>query len=399
MQLSDLNNMDDEFDFNNFFDSIEETQEPQDTLENISKSVETKQKQNQASATLGVGEETINFIDVNEDSAIEDIVRENPADDTKSESIQEEKKPPVTSETKKKKYAKWANPLLNIANSYEFTEFGLQTYKYRVVKNPDNEETRFIDCFCNDVKSKGKKKNITWHTSPTHLTKKYVVVKLEEFVEELKTAVNADLSSDPIINHIPFFITYSQKLNTDSIDVFDDETSKIVFAMISSLSMDTLNQIDSNVDVLVSNGYGGNNTLRLDVVLSANTQVDGTNLDMRDYFTLSKKSYNVRHMSTLSGFKPIIENIQDEIRESTYAFKAYTKDIDKIVKTISEKFKKKSKELYLKLWSNLVDDYKNLYYAFLIASVCLHKNYEIKTYFNIRSYVDSVAKRVELVDV
>jgi len=281
----------------------------------------------------------------------------------------------------------WAGPLANIANDQvlKLTEYG-QEYLFKRVKDPSGNATNRFEVF---YKEEGEDNQ--WQTLNGLLTDRYVVASLSEFVSHLNNEMN--LTHIPYTTREPWKAVWFGKSDV-AIEYFDDETSRMIFSLITGANDVTVSNLSSNISLTVSNSYDGKRSLRVDYNVNSTGAVTSSsgsqNVKLVDFFSLGKFSHRVIHNSSITQIGADISNIQEHIEDTITTLKGYTTNIDSIVESISKGFKKENKGQFLSLCENMVPEYRKLYYVLICASAVLGGNYSIGEHIAIRSLVDKL---------
>jgi hypothetical protein len=276
----------------------------------------------------------------------------------------------------------WTSSLSDVTDSFTLKDFDAE-FVYRRIIDPSNEKSNYFNVFC---KVKDKKTNkFKWVTHNGSLSKQYVVASMERYARNIVPKLK--IIEEPKFYHDKFKSIWSVKTDSE-IDLFDDEESKIVFGIISGIAIDKIDEIKSNISVLLSNSYDGSKALRMDYNISTTALIDNNLYSLRDFFSLSRFGYYITHKSKLLNINAEISDIKDQMKGDIEKLKLIDKNIDKIAEGVAKIFYKKSKMKFESYWENLVDSYKNLYYLLLIASIVLNEDYSILEYYKLKSVAE-----------
>jgi hypothetical protein len=169
-----------------------------------------------------------------------------------------------------------------------------------------------------------------------------------------------------------------------------------VFSFISGIKECSLNNLSATLSLNIINTYNGASSLRLYYACNISANINSTTQTFIDYFSMSKISKVIRHGFRLSELSSSIENISSVFESEINILKNQTSNVEKIVEEISESFKKKNKLQYLSIWENLVPEYRNLYYAMLIASIVLNLSYDVMDHIKVNNSISKIINRISM---
>ena len=284
----------------------------------------------------------------------------------------------------------WTSPLQNVevGQILRLKEYG-QEYIFKRVMDPNGNSTSKFEVF---YREEGDN---PWQTLNGLLTDRYVVASLAEFVSNLNNEMN--LVHIPHTTREPWNAVWFGKSDV-SIEYFDDETSRMVFSLITGADDATISNLSSNISLTVSNSYNGKRSLRVDYNINSTGVVTSSsgsqNMKLVDFFSLGKFSHRVIHNASITQIAADISDIQIHIEDTITTLKGYTTNIDSIVEKISKGFKKDNKNQFLSLCENMVPEYRKLYYVLICASAVLGGNYSIGEHVMIRSLVDKLFEEI-----
>ena len=296
----------------------------------------------------------------------------------------------------------WVFPLDGIVDSgLEINETDVngrwyQTYKYYPMKDPDGNYTGLFNCCCKDVNYTDRINDEdvhVWIPMNGLLSKRYIVANVRAFVDNLLEQFNN--ASSVHIQHQPF--KFMEIVHTDSpINEFEDEESRLIFQLITGIDDVVINNRESVLEILVSNNYSGNRSIRLDFVIKTNSNINGQNHWFRDFFTLSNHCHTLSHLSgSLGSMSTEISNVQGYIDSSVSILKEVTANMNQHIRNIGSKFcKKDSRTKFLSLCENLSGDSMNLFNVLILASIVVSQEFEFDSHLGIRSYVDKLHKTI-----
>jgi len=282
----------------------------------------------------------------------------------------------------------WIRSLRDIGNqSLKLEDYGY-TYIFKRVIDPCNNLTNKFEVFCNPENTE------LWFILNGLLTDKYVVVSLSDLVSYVCSQFNI---SESRISKEPWRAIWIGRTNIN-VNYFDDETSKMIFSLISGLDDAIISNLYSNISLSISNSYNGSRTLRIDYNINSSCNLvsnsDLRNVKLTDFFSLNRFSHKVIHNSNITQINTDLKNINDNIDITMETLKNYRDNIDDIIKTISRGFKKENKNQFISVCQNLVPEYRNLYIILICVSAILSNNYSIGEHINIRFLVDTIFCKV-----
>ena len=200
------------------------------------------------------------------------------------------------------------------------------------------------------------------------------------------------LLEEPRINTDLFHAEWIAKSKTE-VKIFDDDSAKLVFSLISGIEVESIDKILSNLTIVASNSYNGTKSLRVDYNIHTSAKIGEEVHTLRDFFTLTRFGHAVEHTGNLSVISTNLINVKNNIEMNSELLKTYT-DIDGWVKEISKSFGKKIKTKFDGVWSNMVDDYRNLFYLLVTTSIILEQNYKFSDHLRVRSVVDRIFRTI-----
>ncbi|MCK5017232.1 MAG: hypothetical protein KAS32_09175 [Candidatus Peribacteraceae bacterium] len=293
--------------------------------------------------------------------------------------------PPVTEEAEAPQG--WIFALRDIPTGQflNLTDYG-HTYRYQRVVDPVDETTdRFL------VFHKEGEDATSSDTLNGLLTTRYVAASLERFIGNLSE--NADFVGDPVIKSSPFACVWRGKLN-GQVQYFTDETAKMVFSLLSGITVDTIDNLSSELSVSVSNSYDGTRGLRLDYVMSIGGSIPNAEgsqeIQINDLFSLGRFSHKVIHAGTLSAVETDLTQIHANMETSVVTLQEFSDSFDASIEQIAKVLKKDNAQTFRSLCENLTGAYRNLYYLLIVASYVLTNNYSIKEHMKVRTAVDKI---------
>lgn len=306
------------------------------------------------------------------------------------EPAQEEQQEEIMEEDNLQPDNSWFFALSNVPKFLKIVEYD-QTYIFSRIVDPQGNYSNKFNVFFKE----GNIDDANWITLNGVLTDRYVAASLEKFIEVVTSGVN--LIGEPVIKREPWKSIWFGKTDTN-IQYFDDETSGIVFSLITGVDLAVINNLSSNLSIVVSNSYDGKRSLRLDynINTSGSITVDGQlqEVNIVDYFSLGKFSHNVNHTTGLAEVSTDLTSIQNNVTATINTLKNYRTNLNDIIESISSSFKKEARHQFNSLCENLVDDYRSLYYVLILASVALSNNYSVSEHMVIRSKIDNLYRRV-----
>lgn len=337
------------------------------------------------------------FVEGFDDDIIEETeVPEFDEDDTQSESDKDKKvinegggKGDITPISEDTSVSLWTSPLSIVGKSFSLKEFDTE-YKFVRIIDPASDETGYFNVFCKNPRHTNDKNNPIWKALPGVLSDRYVVASLEKFVKAIGSQIS--LLEEPRVNTDLFHAEWIAKSKTE-VNMFDDDTAKLVFSMISGIEVESIDKILSNLTIAASNSYDGTKSLRIDYNIHTSAKIGEEVHTLRDFFTLTKFGHAVEHTGNLSEISTNLTDVKNNIETNSNFLKTYT-NIDGWVKEISKSFGKKVKTKFDDVWSNMVDDYRNLFYLLITTSIVLEQNYKFSDHFRVRSVVDRIFRTI-----
>ncbi len=311
------------------------------------------------------------------------------------ESIQNESKTELSENNKEESNeissSSWLYSLKNIDKSFEYDDFG-STYIFNRIFDPIGRPTKYTSVFCsmNEVDESG---NTIWIPLNGYLSNEYNTIILNKFMEDVRKDV--ECINDLKIERAPFVCSCLQNTKTN-ISLIGDEASMFVFSFISGIKECSLNNLSATLSLNIINTYNGASSLRLYYACNISANINSTTQTFIDYFSMSKISKVIRHGFRLSELSSSIENISSVFESEINILKNQTSNVEKIVEEISESFKKKNKLQYLSIWENLVPEYRNLYYAMLIASIVLNLSYDVMDHIKVNNSISKIINRISM---
>lgn len=280
----------------------------------------------------------------------------------------------------------WTKKLLNLVGEDEgsINQFDIE-FKYKRLYDPSNIKSPYYACF-----RKLKSANDTWETNNGLLSKSYLVADLEKLVENIKESI--DIEKERVLDDKKFIIKWAGSTSFN-VQMFDkNPIEKKLFSIFSGVK--DIKDITNNISINVINSYGGKRILSAEYVI--NYMLDGK--VYYDYFTLFKFRKGMPHKGALNSISSDLMGIQN-IYEKCYKCLNNYRDLekmDKFIKTISAKLKKKSRQRLLDIWNKLPDGTKNMYCLLFILSLVLSENFDVSRYSSISpivsNFIESIVK-------
>lgn len=268
---------------------------------------------------------------------------------------------------------------LNGINNLEITEFNQQTYKFCKVKDPNGEYTDKFEVFTRPVGS------ATWDILNGLLTERYSVARLEPFVESLSNSIN--LIGTPSARIDGFKSMWVGGLQSP-INLWDDESAKLVFALITGTPIEAIDNITTKLNVMVVNSYDGKGKLRIDYALKTTAQANGSSQEFHDYFSLVKFSSKVIHGQNLENVSADINTIMTNIQATVDVLKTISIEENDLVEKIAQRMPSDGKNALMSIWETMVPDIKNMYYLAIVSSIVLDKYWSLTGYTNARTVLE-----------
>jgi hypothetical protein len=187
------------------------------------------------------------------------------------------------------------------------------------------------------------------------------------------------------------------KSDVKDFKVFDDDTEKFIFSLITGTKEPTLDKLSTSLGIVAVNSYNGTKSLCLNFTLNFTAKIGDKEVEFKDLFTLSKESFKVNHIGGLNDVSRKIDDIENRIKENADKMKQYKeKDIDDIAQSVASRFSKGNKGKFMTYWEQLSVDNKNLYNVFLLASVCLFESFTPQEYVAVENRISSVIKSCKI---
>jgi hypothetical protein len=295
----------------------------------------------------------------------------------------------------------WGVKLLTSgSNDLTINEFGLQTYKYSHVLNPEGEQSGYYSCHCYQNGEKKTVKNYAdedieinvWRTSPRILSKHYVAGNMSSLTAKLDKLFN--LKNTKVVSTKPFVISWKGEMQKE-LKHFDNEGHKIVFEIMTGIESKEIENVKNSTDVFVLNSYGGTSSAYLDFVVNMSfVDNSGNKVSTIDYFTLSKFGYRLLHRGM--NFNEMTEkcfNNLDNVSKEVEILKSYNPNEEEL-KNITIKMKENFRNQFNLLWNERVPiNHRDLYHALLLLSVLLHQNYNAQNHFVLRTAIEAVVNK------
>lgn len=359
-------------------------QEPTEETFQVAETIEDK--------TEIVGEATVQ---VEPDKELEQSAQTTSTENNTISNIKTEK-PPTVKEVRNT--PPWAIELNedNVPDSgLIVSEFGKQVYTYMPVFTAGNVRSNYYVSQCEDsLKVDAETKKPVEFVSPGLLSNRYVVAIMEKFMGHLGNKISI---SNTVTYHYPFLVMCMSKSDIRDFKVFDDDTEKFIFSLITGTKEPTLDKLGTSLGVVAINSYNGTKSLCLNFSLNFTAKIGDKEIEFKDLFTLSKESFKVNHIGGLNDVSRKIDDIENRIKENADKMKQYKeKDIDDIAQSIASRFSKGNKGKFMTYWEQLSVDSKNLYNVFLLASVCLFESFTPQEYVAVENRISSVIKSCKI---
>ena len=269
-----------------------------------------------------------------------------------------------------------------------------QTYYYKQIINPDNEETGRYICFCKDcdiLRADGKPKV---HIANGYLSSRYKIVRTGLLVEKICENLDVDNIST---FHIPFQCLYWINTNTH-ISLFEYNTFLDTFKMILNLK-DEIDSIEVGISIIVFNSYNGTRSLKISYSPWYNIVTGNKKYKLRDLFILSNMFHTIKHVKTdIHNITNNMDNFIDIILENSQILKSSIDTYDSMMGIISHSLNSNvEKSAFLGTCDSVNEKDRNLLVLSIIASRFISENFDITTYVKISdlflSYYKSLISR------
>lgn len=293
---------------------------------------------------------------------------------------------PVTADSENEAPS-WVLPLRGSnADDRHFVEFARHEYQFDEIMDPDGNPSGKFAVFYRDLARSPE--NRRWETLKGMLSGLYTIAKAQEFYAAIHSQMR--FAEDPVVAGSPFTLVCSNKTN-QSINMFNDEAMKTIFCLVTGIDENVLNTTRSRVSLSIVNTYDGTRSIHTDYVID--TVVNG--LEMRDYFILANHSHTFAHIThSLGSVSADVANVQDYYNSAITVLKNHTAGIDNIVSNICKRMKKIARNQMNSYWESMPAENKNLLFALVLASHCLHNNYDVNQHKDLRGYIGNVVNSV-----
>lgn len=273
---------------------------------------------------------------------------------------------------------------LRSVNSYELNEFGRYDYNFVRIKDPNDIYT---DKFAVFGKMNGSE---DWNILNGLLSDRYGIAKTETFVNELRESIA--IVGEPTLKTELFKTAWIADLSSP-VELWEEEAAKIAFAIVTGTDIDDINNINSNVSVVLMNSYDGKSRLRLDYALTTRAAIDGSIHKFQDYFSMVSHSTRIVHSRNLVNVNHDIDSMRQNIISTMTRLKETSiSDDDQIIEKLVKAFNAEGGRVFENTWIHMVPDYRNLYYLCIVASIILDKYWSSLSYARSRSILERKIK-------
>jgi hypothetical protein len=275
---------------------------------------------------------------------------------------------------------------LSTMDYFELNEFS-QQYRWYRVPTPDHTEenrnlTNKFKVFC-----KWPDKSNDWVIMNGLLTERYSVASLKGFTDALCSTLG--IENENYITHLGYFRSLWLKDLDSPVEVFEDDTAKMIFALISGTPIEHLDEVSTRLSLMVVNSYNGKTKLGIDYELKTTANVNSASTTFRDYFTLSRYSTEVIHGNQLINISSDIGNIIENLNNTVDHLKAIELT-SREIESIGSCFNKESKSTFLDICTNMTPDFRNLFHVSIVASIVLDHRFNIDSYLRMRTVIGSL---------
>lgn len=325
---------------------------------------------------------------------LDEITQEDVQDSTVVEDVKSDTVNAIT-EIKEElnSYKKFSNKLgdikFNEDDVYTLTEFDKMQIVYKIVRNPDDQITNYFSTHCRMINADD---TFTSYETSNQLSKHYVLTSVEDLVDHYIT--NSFNIKDPIIETDPFYCVWKGKTDK-KLKIIDDSIIKDIFTVCTGNSPDSVFKVrDTTINMNIMNTYDGKKAISVTLSLGITIDIDGKEMVLNDYFTLSNNSLKYLHKGIqLTSLETALSSIEQNFIDDIKILKSYVptaEDISSISRYMS---KKKSKE-YKNRWENIPSMYKNMYYNLLLLSSIVQDEYRAKEHINIQESVNKLVRSI-----
>lgn len=279
----------------------------------------------------------------------------------------------------------WIIPLADV-HEYQIDEFALATIKWIRVKDPEGQYTDKFAVFC---KKFGEEE---WSILNGLLSGRYQAVSLNSFVNSISSVF--DLLHDPEIRFENFKSAWIADLNSP-VSVFDHNSAKAVFSIVTGVSIESLDNVDTIISAIITNSYDGKAKLSINYALKTSVIIPGEdNLhSFRDYFTLSNYSERVSHSMKLESIRTNINEMSSNIQSAISQLKSIPVVGNDLIENIAGCYPSDGKKMLLAIWENTVPDLRNLFWIAIISSIVLDSHFALLPYFRVRTIINNTIQR------
>lgn len=272
---------------------------------------------------------------------------------------------------------------------YTLTEFDKMQLVYKIVRNPDNEATNYFSTHCRMINPDD---TFASYETSNQLSKHYVLTSVEALVDNYIT--NSFNIKEPSISMDHFSCVWKGKTDK-KLKIIDDSIIKDIFAVCTGQSSDSVFKVrDTTINMNIMNTYDGKKAISVTLSLGITIDVDGKEMVLNDYFTLSNNSLKYLHKGIqLTSLEEALSSIEDNFINDIKILKSYVPTDDDISSISRFMSKRKSKE-YKNRWENIPTMYKNMYYNLLLLSSIVQDEYRAKEHINIQESVNKLVRSV-----
>lgn len=276
----------------------------------------------------------------------------------------------------------WEYKLRDMANGVlELREFDRQLYHYKPIKDPSNKDTGYFTCHCNIDDHRGSDGQLIWNSDHHCLSGVYSPIHMEKVVSNIKE--NIAIKSDKVYTDNPFILSW-RGVTEQSIPGLGNSYRSRIFAMLTGIPKEDIDVLTNTIEINLDNSYNGKSSIRASFVINLKLSDSNDKITrFRDFFTLNSEHIRVFHKGTFDDLQGKLAELPTKIDNNVDFMKSIPiNDADgrdrKYYNAFMFGVRGDYRKEFLNIWSRVPDSMKNLYYASLILSSMLNKEFDNK---------------------
>lgn len=231
-----------------------------------------------------------------------------------------------------------------------------------------------------------------WITVNGSLTSRYSIAMTEKILVDIQKNIGGQLLDQKFKRSGTYIKTLFLMSGFDIESEPITDADKILFKLITGIDIDNINS-RRNLSFCAINGFAGNFALTLYYGIltlwsGSDAQRKLIKHGINNIFVLNKFSSRLIHDSSLKVNYSEIRDVKSNLTAEVNSYKIIDANIQ-FIKKFYGKFPKKFTRIFMTLFDNLPNEYKNLYYVTQIWSHLCYSVNDVYLEFKLRNFLSS----------